>query len=224
MSDELVVMGHEWDGEPWEQLPGESTTVFNSFRVFRDMGTLRTLKDVAVETGLAYQTIKEHSSQWQWASRANAYDQFMDRTRVQAFAEEVAEMGRRQARQGLFAQELGMAGLEDLKRKIDQYVKEREEAGEDAPSWEAFPLAPKDALAMLETGSKLERVARGEPDLTVSPAKNIQERANPADPQWQQIALDPDVQEAGRALLERASAAREDQSGGAGHRDDPDVP
>jgi len=76
--------------EQWEQQPNESSDLFESFRIFRDMGPGRTLARVAEQTGVPLPTIKSRSSGHRWLERVTAYDAHLDRVRTTAVAEDAA--------------------------------------------------------------------------------------------------------------------------------------
>lgn len=101
--------------EPWERQSGETQRAWQAFITYRDMpydtrkrdkfgmlkhsiGT-RTLQKTAEKLGHTNsQTVQAWSNKTQWYDRALAYDEYLDGIRRAAYADEVEELSKAQAR------------------------------------------------------------------------------------------------------------------------------
>lgn len=54
----------------------ESIKAFESFIIFRDMGTKRSLHDLAKQLGVKYEAVAQWSSKYNWTERINAMNQY----------------------------------------------------------------------------------------------------------------------------------------------------
>lgn len=79
------------EGQPWEQLPGESARAFRAFCAYRDLGPERSLDAVAAALVPPSRRprkppgrINKWSSDHRWAERARTFDAFADSERVRA--------------------------------------------------------------------------------------------------------------------------------------------
>lgn len=148
---------------PWERQPGEGTKAFAAFVIYRDLGRDRSLVKVADELrrrkeergekgggrpGSIPTRLSTMSSQWRWVARSAAWDEEEDRLRLKARVKAVEEMAERQATYGMLMQQVGVLKLQKLR-----------EAVQEDDSAVSGPLAVK----MVEAGSRVERLARGEP-------------------------------------------------------------
>lgn len=69
------------DWLPYEQQPDESSRHFEYFRLYRDLGPLRTLRRAAEQGGVDYTYLRGLSANEGWLARARAWDIEMDRAR-----------------------------------------------------------------------------------------------------------------------------------------------
>jgi hypothetical protein len=60
--------------DPWERRDGESVKAYAAFRVFRDAGPHRSIASTAQEVAASTRTVERWSSQFDWATRAEAWD------------------------------------------------------------------------------------------------------------------------------------------------------
>lgn len=69
------------DIQTWNKpyrVPGlkESMKAFETFVIYRDAGIHRSLSDVAVETGIKYEVVRQWSYKYKWTDRINAMNQY----------------------------------------------------------------------------------------------------------------------------------------------------
>jgi len=64
---------------PWSRMKGESGKAHAAFLIFRDLGPERTLGDVANQRRCHISLIRRWSAKWEWASRARAWDEAVNR-------------------------------------------------------------------------------------------------------------------------------------------------
>lgn len=133
-------------GEAWERQTGEPGRAFSAFVIFRDLGPKRTLTELAKHPDAPTRTTRTlagWSAMWHWNDRARAYDNALDRRRVEAQAEEIEAMARRHIALGMKFQ--GVA---------DEYLDEMTEEQKEK-------LTPTSAARFAEIGVALERQGRG---------------------------------------------------------------
>lgn len=128
-----------WDAP----LPGETAISFSQFCIFRDMGPYRTLRRVAEQVGRSPKSVRALSATNHWVKRALLYDAHLDAIKREANEKAILEMNARQAEIGRLMQEQGLAALKARKPES---------------------LEPAEAARYIESGAKIERLARGEVD------------------------------------------------------------
>jgi hypothetical protein len=135
--------------DPWERQPGETAKAFKAFCVYRDMGLDRTLtaawRLMAVNSRRkrgANRAVQEWYQKNRWKERARAWDNEQDRLLRSSKLHEIKDMGKRHAQQGKAMQIKGIAKLQKIKDN---------------------DLTPSQALDYILEGTKLERLAVGEP-------------------------------------------------------------
>lgn len=164
--------------QPWEQQIGEKPERFRFFAAYRDMNPRR-YTALAKLVGLSVHTIKAYASEGQWASRAEAWDRELDRRIREMQTEEIVEMRRRHIDTSLKMQEAAELEITAHLRKIRDAIKKAQEgvrAQAQLAGWteeqtqealaEAYhePLFNmRDLISLLDHGTKLERLNRGEP-------------------------------------------------------------
>ncbi|WP_328902302.1 hypothetical protein OHR86_22435 [Streptomyces sp. NBC_00441] len=129
----------------WERRDGETEPAFEAFRVYRDMGAVRTTRGVAQVLGKSAQLIGRWSSTHDWVARARAFDNQRDAEHLDATAEQEAEL---------------------LSRLLDSAELMRHRAHQVLAS--AEDISPALAVRMLEAAAKILATRRGiktdEPD------------------------------------------------------------
>ncbi len=133
--------------EIWEErLPAESAKAFQAFVLYRGMlPNIRSHESLRQQMGRTrgYLPQIEHwSSLHKWVKRANAYDDYMAKVKVEAQKAAIIEMAERQAKEGFYLQSRGIERLKLLALN---------------------EMAARDAIHAVTEGAKLERTARGEP-------------------------------------------------------------
>lgn len=132
----------------YERLPNESDPAWAAFVLYRDMEE-RTGAAVAKTVGKSPQMVHRWSSKNLWVKRARAWDMERDRRMREAELRAVEKMRARHIDLAVSMQGIGVAQLKKLA-----------EAAEKTPS---ATLRTPEILALLEEGTKLERLSRGEP-------------------------------------------------------------
>lgn len=59
------------DRDPWDKIPGEGSTAYEAFRLFRDLGPSRSL---AAVPGHSVGSVRRWSMRFRWRERAQAWD------------------------------------------------------------------------------------------------------------------------------------------------------
>jgi hypothetical protein len=133
---------------PWDEaVPGETSITYTYFAAFRDMGIHRNLQDAARENGVSRRYLERLSHLYKWSARALSYDVYMDGKRREVNEHAILEMNARQA---------------DLGRQM------QDRAWDALKQQNPRELSPNELARYIETGAKLERVARGEPESRTS--------------------------------------------------------
>ena len=139
---------------PYERRDDETDPAWAAFVVYRDMGLERSLTKVSQATGKDRSLMEKWSSEAKkghgWRKRVVAWDLDVDRRRRIGALEGVQDMRRRQIKLGMELQELGGLELSKLITKAKKHKR-------------AGTLDDALVLKLVEVGSKLERVVRGEP-------------------------------------------------------------
>lgn len=143
---------------PYSKKTNESAEAFEAFAAYRDAGVVRSLVLVAEKLGKSEQLISRWSSKHNWVKRVHAYDAELDRRKRLVDLTEVERMRKRQIKLALGMQDLGAIELWKM-------LKEAQEKAEVRGS-----LDEKTILKLIEQGSKLERLNRGEPGEIVQSA------------------------------------------------------
>lgn len=161
----------------YEHQPKESARAFLAFTVYRDAGVTRTIKSSVSEyqnrAGLkgrsestAFNQMMKWSARWRWRERIVEWDRFLDKHKRKLALRDVEKMRERHAKLGESLQSLGAM---ELKKWLDKIKKEINEKGNSA---EAI-LTVNDLIRALESGVKLERASRGEPESIIEERHQI---------------------------------------------------
>lgn len=127
--------------KPWEPLDGESAKAYAAFSEYRDMGSQRSLREVAKKLGKSETLIARWSGQWDWVKRALAWDTEMDRQAREEQAKEIVKMRKRHAKLAVAMLDKAEAALGQLKD---------------------YEMDAQDISRMADIASKLERLSRGD--------------------------------------------------------------
>jgi hypothetical protein len=205
------------DLDPWDQQPKEGPEAFQAFSFYRDAGDERSIRGVAAALGKSATLIARWSSTHGWVGRIRAWNHHSDRIKQRAFMAELEKMASRQAQQGAMVQGLGMQGIQHYVKRWRLEVAKAEQDPEYEPY---FPLNPDQVLRFVEVGMRMERVARGEPDVAVEHRMG----GDAVDENFRVLLQDPGVKSASRELVRRAGAARAGESRRLGPGDEPEIP
>jgi len=136
---------------PWERQPDESKQAFSAFEHYLNMEDLkRTVREAGREMGRVYSQVSAWTARHDWVRRAKAYDMDQNRKRRVILDKAIHKMHERQANHAVLGQ---MAALNTLQN----YVKTEENP-------EPPKLKERDAIRLFDVASRIERLARGEPD------------------------------------------------------------
>ncbi len=136
---------------PWDQQPDESSKAFERFALYRDMGPSRSLRKLAQNLELNPSTLAEISKKHDWQERIIAFDAYIDKASQHNQIAQVRAMKRRQIVLALRAQKVAEKGLKRLLRDLDDEQALRK-------------LSPEGLSKILDTGCRLERLNRDEPE------------------------------------------------------------
>ena len=147
-----------WASPLWARQEGESTKAFEGFATYRDMGPARSLAAVGQALGKTKAAYEPWSSRWGWVERAGAWDDEADRLMRQR---DMAE--RQEARRQMLAEHarVGQTLVQVGAEVLAAYDVSNPETGEAAKARIAA-LSASDAARLVDTGAKMERLARGE--------------------------------------------------------------
>lgn len=154
---------------PWELQPKETKDAFEAWQIYRDLPPAdRTLARVSKELEKSADLVGRWSSANQWVERSRAYDGYLDRQRIEAHVAAIKDMQKRHTEMAMALQGAGALAL----NKIIQAEKAVDKDGKPMP----LKLKPGEVRDIIELGTKLERLNRGEPE-------SIQETRVVPDPQ-----------------------------------------
>ena len=147
------------DTQPWERQPGEPPRAWAAFTTYRDLAPHeRSLVKVGQTFGRTARYVEDLSSRWRWVGRTAAWDNEQDRVKRVAAIKAVEDMGRRQVGMGLLMQSRGFDRLNTM-----------------SPD-EVQLLSIFEVIRLIETGVRLERIGRGDPDVNEPPPPVIVEQ------------------------------------------------
>jgi hypothetical protein len=144
---------------PWDQQPNESSKAFERFALYRDMGGGRSLRKLAKDLELKASTLAEISKKHNWQERIIAFDAYIDKASQHNQIAQVRAMKRRQITLALRAQKLAEKGLKRFLRDFDDEQVLRK-------------LSPEGLSKILDTGCRLERLNRDEPEQNLEVVKS----------------------------------------------------
>lgn len=127
--------------DPWERQTGEGPAAWAAFQVYRDLGQSRTIRKAAERLGKSPAHLSDYSASFSWVDRAAAWDNELDRLARADNIRAIRKMRRRHA-------DLGADMLVKAAEGLDLIPEDR--------------LTAADISRMVEVGSKLERLARGD--------------------------------------------------------------
>lgn len=140
----------------WDRQDGETNRAYHAFLAYCNMGALRSLRKAAEKFyGDAYigkksgknRRFETWSSHWNWVARCEAWDAEQNRAWQLEHRESIKQMNKRQATYGETMAKVGMSNILVL-------------SGIEDKGKASFSL--EESRRLLETGTRMERVARGE--------------------------------------------------------------
>jgi hypothetical protein len=134
---------------PYDRLKAESDQSFAAFVVYRSLGSDRSTAKAALELGKSKALLDRWCSKHKWVKRCAAWDAHVDQRLREA---ETRELEKMRARQISLASSLQGLGATELRKALSK-----------ANSNPSGTVSIKELIALIETGTKLERVNRGEP-------------------------------------------------------------
>lgn len=148
------------DREPWERQPGETDRQFARFAHYLEMGRVRTLRQLgenlrSMGESVGNNWLYQVAARWRWADRARAHDNEQDRLYFARVAKKREDMAERHAK--LASAVLGVASR--ALKALSDHLTANPNAG---------VVAPADLVKLVDLGTRLERMALGEPGQTVA--------------------------------------------------------
>lgn len=114
---------------PWERQQGESEKAFEAFQLYRDMGLKRSCNDVYTRLSKSRQLISRWKTQWNWDSRAIAYDNYLDAEARKEAVKNLKSMTKRHIKLSMQLQAKALEALQNMPieemtaKDIKEYIK-----------------------------------------------------------------------------------------------------
>jgi hypothetical protein len=128
--------------EPYDRQPQETDPAWEAFVLYRDLGTDRTLAQVAKDLGKSTTLIEGWSARHNWVERCGLWDARVDQERRSGMLEEIRETGRRHISIARIFQQKVLERLQEL--TVDE-------------------LSPTQLAQWFEVAVRVERQALGQP-------------------------------------------------------------
>jgi hypothetical protein len=169
----------------WDRQIDEGAQAYAAFVTYRGDRLDRSLSAVRRKHGKNRSVIERWSKEWDWVARCRAFDVFEEKRIRDEESRALADMRRRHIEEALAVQALGGLGLNKL------LAKERRNPDE-------ITLTPDQVLKLIEIGTRVERLNRGEPDTVVEQREERSSDDNRRD--LRKLLADPSASEAIRTL------------------------
>jgi hypothetical protein len=169
----------------WDRQLQESAQAYAAFVIYRSDRENRSLARVRQKVGKSRGLTERWSKEWDWVARARAFDVFEEKRLREEEHRALADMRRRHIEEALAVQALGGLGLNKL------LAKERRNPDE-------ITLTPDQVLKLIEIGTRVERLNRGEPDTVVEQREEKSSDDHRRD--LRKLLADPGAAEAIRTL------------------------
>ena len=143
----------------WDKQQSETNRAYNAFLTYRNMGALRSLRKASVKFYGIKTLSKEHqfllwSQAHNWVSRCSDFDIEEEQLRIEQKREDIREMDRRQAKDGM---EMSKIGIYNIK------LHATDDPPKDKHGKVIKPKIPvPESTRLFTEGIKAERLARGE--------------------------------------------------------------
>jgi len=159
-SSQLVPVDLVDDREPWERQPAERIPYYRWFQIYLELDTSRKERSIKEAWRQANRstsvgvTIFGHVAKvWRWIERAEAWDEFVFRTKRNEYLKTIELMSARQARRGVITASVGAAIIRAFAEKFRET--------KTALGLDELRKLLRPALEALEIGQREERLARG---------------------------------------------------------------
>jgi len=140
----------------WDRQTDEPEKAFLRFKKYREMSSKRSLRALAHQEQVQLSAIASISTKYNWQSRAADWDNHVDKISQQSEIDEICAMKGRQISLALKAQRVAQQGLEKLISHLEN--------GDEDNNRILSQLRPLDLSKLLDTGCRLERLNRDEPE------------------------------------------------------------
>lgn len=127
--------------QPWDRRPDETARQYDAFVHYRDQGVERTYTATMQELRIGSSSVALWKRVYQWASRVRSYDEYEEKRLRKITERAKKEMVERQAR-------LGQTMTDKAQSALDSGMIQ--------------PETVADVVRLAETGTRIERLARGE--------------------------------------------------------------
>lgn len=145
-------MTKESKAKPWERQENETVKQFEAFVCYRDMEE-RSQEKVAKVLGKSAQLMSRWSSANNWVERVAAWENEQDRILRLEQIKDIKKMRKRHADTGALMLSISTMGLKEMLDMSDpKHPKLKAE----------IELSPKEIAVLVDSGSKLERLGRGD--------------------------------------------------------------
>jgi len=144
--------GRKKHAYPWERQEGESEPAWQAFKIYRDLGDLRSIHKVARSLSKSPALIKRWSAGNEWRRRSLEYDREQDRIKQAEKKRFLEEQARREVKIGL------------KMMRISETQLERFEAAKKGKNKKGEKMSAFDARMCAVDGTKLIKSGMGEPE------------------------------------------------------------
>lgn len=148
---------------PWDQQLKETSKAFAAFIAYRDLGMRRSCSAASNQVGISHNSAMELSKRHNWLERVRAWDAYIDKQTQHNQIEAVKKMKERQIALAMKAQKAAEKGL---KKFIAQFNEDQD--GKVSP----YATKPDGLSKLLDTGCRLERLNRDEPEQNIEFSQN----------------------------------------------------
>ena len=149
--------------QTWDKQPEETGRAYNAFLTYKNMGALRSLAKAAetfygkvnyfIKPSSKLRQFGGWSQQHNWVSRCGDFDIEEERIRIEQKRKDIAEMDRRQAKDGMEMSKIGMYNIK---------LHATDDPPKDTHGKVIKPKIPvPESTRLFTEGVKAERIARG---------------------------------------------------------------
>ncbi len=146
----------------YSRLCGETDKAFEAFRIYRDMGSERSIPKVAQQLTKSHTLLDRWAGKYSWSTRVKAYEDYLDNLAIEGAENARREMADRHIQLSGMLQSVSTAKLEEWQKQV--------QAWQQDPQLNQLPdLTPSDVVRLIELGIRIERLCRGESTEVVEP-------------------------------------------------------